>query len=103
MKNLGVKVSLAVICLLALAGFAVRAQDANVFRGRRRGLNEVPPVATQATGSSQATLSADGTTLTYTLTYTNLNAQILFSHIHFGFPKEAAGIMVFLCGPNAGA
>ena len=73
------------------------------FKARLRGLNEVPPVATEATGSFTGTLSADGSTLNYTVTYTNLNAQILFSHIHFGFPKEAAGIMVFLCGPAAGA
>jgi len=77
--------------------------NSNAFTARLRGLNEVPPVATAATGSFSATLSSDGTTLTYKLTYENLNAQILFSHIHFGFPREATGIMVFLCGPAAGA
>jgi hypothetical protein len=76
--------------------------DANTFTARLRGLNEAPPVATAATGSFTATLSSDGSTLTYTVTYDNLNAQVVFSHIHFGFPKEAAGIMVFLCGPAAG-
>lgn len=78
-------------------------EDANTFTARLRGLNEVPPVATAATGSFSATLSADGTTLTYTVSYSNLNAPILFSHIHFGLPREATGIMVFLCGPAAGA
>jgi hypothetical protein len=81
---------------------AASDDDVNTFRARLRGLNEVPPVATQATGSFSATLSSDGTTLSYKVTYNNLNAQILFSHIHFGFPKEATGIMVFLCGPAAG-
>src|SRR5260370_40063219 len=33
----------------------------------------------------------------------NLNAQVIFSHIHFGFTKEVGGVMVFLCGPAAGA
>ena len=82
---------------------AASDDDVTNFKARLRGLNEVPPVATEATGSFTGTLSADGSTLNYTVTYTNLNAQILFSHIHFGFPKEAAGIMVFLCGPAAGA
>src|SRR5260370_40500450 len=77
--------------------------DVTTFKARLRGLNEVPPVATQATGSFTATLSSDGSMLSYTVTYDNLNAQILFSHIHFGFPREATGIMVFLCGPAAGA
>ncbi len=82
---------------------AASDDDVTNFKARLRGLNEVPPVATEASGSFTGTLSADGSTLNYTVTYTNLNAQILFSHIHFGFPKEAAGIMVFLCGPAAGA
>lgn len=82
---------------------AAQGDDADTFSARLRGLNEVPPVATEATGTFSATLSSDGTTLTYKETYTNLNAPILFSHIHFGFPREATGIMVFLCGPAAGA
>lgn len=80
-----------------------RRGKAAQFRARLHGLEEVPPVATEGTGSFTATLSSDGGSLTYELTYNNLNAQILFSHIHFGFPKEATGIMVFLCGPAAGA
>ena len=82
---------------------AASDDDINTFRARLRGLSEVPPVATQATGSFTATLSSDGSMLSYTVTYNDLNAQVLFSHIHFGFPKEATGIMVFLCGPAAGA
>ncbi len=92
---------LAVVCLCAFT--AAPEDDENTFTAKLRGLAEVPPVATAATGSFSATLSADGTTLTYHVTYSNLNAQVLFSHIHFGFPKEAAGVMVFLCGPAAGA
>jgi hypothetical protein len=92
---------LAVFCLCAFT--TAPDDDENTFTAKLRGLAEVPPVATAATGSFSATLSADGTTLTYKLTYSNLNAQVLFSHIHFGFPREATGIMVFLCGPNAGA
>lgn len=96
---------LLLLVLVSFLGAATAASDddVNVFRARLRGLNEVPPVATQATGSFSATLSADGSTLSYTETYNNLNAQILFSHIHFGLPREATGIMVFLCGPAAGA
>lgn len=74
-----------------------------IVKARLRGLGEAPPVATQASGSFTATLSSDGTTLSYTVTYANLNAQVIFSHIHFGFTKEVGGVMVFLCGPAAGA
>jgi hypothetical protein len=81
---------------------AAAKDDGDSFSARLRGLSEVPPVATEASGSFSATLSSDGSTLTYKVTYKNLQAPILFSHIHFGFPKEAAGIMVFLCGPASG-
>src|SRR5713101_3373034 len=102
MKKLLIAV-VAVFCFSVMSA-ASDDDDHNTFHATLRGINETPgPVATQATGSFHATLSADGTTLSYTVIYSNLNAQVLFSHIHFGFPKETGGIMVFLCGPAAGA
>ncbi|HEX9255845.1 MAG TPA: CHRD domain-containing protein [Candidatus Angelobacter sp.] len=95
------KLLLAALCVFGLCAMSVAASDnddRNTFHATLRGINETPgPVATQATGSFHATLSADGTTLNYTLTYSNLNAQVTQSHIHFGFPKETGGVMVFLC------
>jgi len=121
MKKLCVSAALAAIAVLLIGNFSTRANnssdpgvvrvataasdlDVTTFKARLRGLNETPgPVATQATGSFTATLSSDGSTLSYTVSYSNLNAQVLVSHIHFGFPKETGGVMVFLCGPAAGA
>src|SRR5256712_13458070 len=120
MKKLCMCVALATIVVLSFGNFSTKANngsnpgvarvavpasgdDATTFKARLRGLGEAPPVATQATGSFTATLSSDGSALSYTVTYQNLNAQVLFSHIHFGFNKEVGGVMVFLCGPAAGA
>jgi hypothetical protein len=121
MKKLCMSAALAAIGVLVIGNFSTNANnksdpgvvrvatvasddDVTTSRARLRGLNETPgPVATQATGSFTATLSSDDSTLSYTVSYSNLNAQVLFSHIHFGFPKESGGIMVFLCGPAAGA
>jgi hypothetical protein len=97
---------LAVLCVFGLCALTTAASDKddrNSFHATLRGVNETPgPVATQATGSFQATLSADGTTLSYTVTYKNLNAQVTQSHIHFGLPKETGGVMVFLCQTTLG-
>src|SRR5262245_19669670 len=93
------------VALLAPAfslALAAAKDDGDSFSARLRGLSEVPPVATEPSGSFSATLSSEGSTLTYNVTYKDLQAPILFSHVHFGFPKEATGIMVFLCGPAAG-
>jgi hypothetical protein len=100
MKKLAFLVSIALCFSVATVA---SDDDPNTFKARLRGLGEAPPVATQASGSFTATLSSDGTTLSYTVTYANLNAQVIFSHIHFGFTKEVGGVMVFLCGPAAGA
>ncbi len=100
MKRLAFLVPVVLCFTLATAA---SDDDANTFRATLRGLGEAPPVATQASGSFSATLSSDGTTLSYTVKYANLNAQVLFSHIHFGLTKEVGGVMVFLCGPAAGA
>ena len=100
------KLLLALLCVVGLCAIGTATadnDDRNSFRATLRGVNETPgPVATNATGSFSATLSADGTTLSYTLTYNNLNAQVTQSHIHFGLPKETGGVMVFLCQTAAG-
>ena len=121
MKKLCLSAALAAIVVLLIGSFSTQANnnsyprvvraptaasndDATTFRAHLRGINETPgPVATQATGSFTAALSSDGSSLSYSVSYTNLNAQVLFSHIHFAFTKENGGVMVFLCGPAAGA
>src|SRR5258708_19907658 len=95
MKKLAFLVLIALCCGVAMAA---SDDDDNTFRATLRGINETPgPVATQATGSFTATLSSDGSTLSYTVKYANLNAQVTQSHIHFGLTKEMGGIMVWLC------
>jgi len=95
MKKLAFLVLVVLCSCVATAAFD---DDANTFRATLRGINETPgPVATQASGSFSATLSSDGTTLSYKVTYANLNAQVTQSHIHFGLSKEQGGIMIWLC------
>jgi len=74
------------------------------FKTHLNGVNEVPPTATRGTGELTATISADRLSITYTLTYSNLEGtngiggnRLLFAHFHFGLPRETAGVMVFLC------
>jgi CHRD domain len=87
-----------IVGCFSVAMVAAGDDDTNTFNATLRGINETPgPIATQATGSFHATLSADGTTLSYTVTYNNLNAQVTQSHIHFGLSKETGGIMIWLC------
>jgi hypothetical protein len=106
--NPNVKVLFVLAALIALAAtvsYTARADsdDGVKLRARLTGYQEVPAKFTTGTGTFTATLSADGQSLSYTDTWTNLSGVVtspgpLFSHIHFGQPGVAGGIMVWLCG-----
>ena len=72
------------------------AEDAK-FSARLQSFNEVPSISSTATGSFRSTLSEDGLSLEYTLSYTGLSASVLQAHIHFGQTHTNGAIMVFLC------
>jgi hypothetical protein len=73
--------------------------DGLTFVASLKGVKEVPSVFTHGRGFFIASLSSDGNTVNYKLTYSGLNADIIQSHIHFAVPNVNGGIMVFLCGP----
>src|SRR2546425_2194170 len=106
MKNVGIRFVLAALCILALAtvGVVLRADDddeGTILRAKLTGFQEVPAKFTAGSGTFRATLSPDGTTLSYTLSWSNLTAAPLFAHIHFGQPGVNGAVMVFLCNdPN---
>jgi CHRD domain-containing protein len=90
----------AVLLLIVLASaISMVAWDDDVvtFRATLFGLNETPPVNSPATGSFRATIHSNGS-ITFTETYKNLVVNPTVSHIHFGFPGVAGGVMIFLCG-----
>jgi hypothetical protein len=81
--------------LVLTSGFAF-AQEAK-FNARLVSYNEVPSISSTASGSFRSTLSEDGLSLEYTLSYTDLSATVLQAHIHFGQTHTNGAIMVFLC------
>jgi hypothetical protein len=84
------------LCLTA-ASAAPPNQPINL-RTSLNSFEEVPSKLTTGTGTFKATISADRTTITYTLTFSGLSSDALMSHIHFGQPGVAGGIFIFLCG-----
>ncbi len=65
MKNLGMKLLVAGLCILGFASATVRADDDEVIhlRARLSGFQEVAPKNTAATGTFKATISEDRTTI----------------------------------------
>jgi len=82
----------------------IRMQYVNneeVFRAELTGLEEVPPIMTNATGSFRARVAPNGLSLDYELTYANLTSQSTAAHIHFGQKGVNGEIIAFLCGGNS--
>jgi hypothetical protein len=72
----------------------------NVKADELTGYQEATPagVSSDATGSFTATIDDVAQTIDYTLSFSGLEAPVLFAHIHFGNRFTSGGVSVFLCG-----
>jgi hypothetical protein len=99
----------ALVATLALGGAtAAQAQDNNGNDGTTnlfahlQPSHEVPVVSSPADARFRAVINADGTEITYEMTFSGLQATITQSHIHIAQPNVNGGIVLWLCGtlPN---
>ena len=85
--------------MLLLAAFT--ATDASAagphVRAQLDGFEEVPAVSTTGHGTFRATLSRDGASIEYELTYAGLEGEVAQSHLHLGQRGVNGGISIFLC------
>ena len=88
------------VVALAAMGLTISAASADEgsanLHASLTGFQETPPILTDATGTFTATVQ--GSSLTYTLTYSGLSAPVTQAHIHFGQAGVAGGVSIFLCG-----
>jgi hypothetical protein len=87
-----------IAAILALAAAPAIALAANpptpAFGGPLSGAQEVPAVATAATGEGTAVISPDGSTITYYVKYSGLSGAAVAAHIHTGAAGVAGGIIL---------
>ena len=88
--------------LLAILGASpvamAKDKDEEVeLKATLKGFEEVPAISTGASGSFRGEISGDGTTITYTLSYTGLEGDVRQAHIHLGQRSVNGGVVVFLC------
>ena len=82
------------------AAFAVDPTQP-AYGGPLTGAQEVPAVATTATGQGTAVISADGSTITYLVTYSGLSGPAIGAHFHTGAAGVAGGVILPLAvGPS---
>src|SRR5687768_15925559 len=86
------------VATLAVAGDTGRNNfKADALTGYQEAATQ--PVSTIGTGSFEASLNSEGTVISYTLTYSDLEGgAVTQAHIHFGQRAVNGGVIAFLCG-----
>jgi hypothetical protein len=94
MRN--VKLLVVVAALLVLGASSASAQGGTLF-AKLKGYEEVPAVADPNSATFEATVSADNSTIEYTMTYNVPEGSVTQSHLHFGQRGVNGGVQIFLC------
>lgn len=100
--RLRLSIVLAVLTLAVLVP-AARAADPAVpaYGGPLTGSQEVPAVAGSGTGDTTVVISADGSRVTYAVTYSGLSGSVVAAHIHTGAAGANGGVILPLAqGPS---
>ena len=101
MKHAGMFLLVAGIAVVGTPGVPTLAGDpddsARTLRASLKGIEEPPSISSTGRGTFRATISEDGTSLSYTLSYADLEGDVQQSHIHLGQRSVSGGIAVFLC------
>jgi hypothetical protein len=89
------------LVFVAMAG-VVFGQGSRAWRASLNGFNETNPgtVSTVARGSFRAHISGDGSTVSWRLSYRDLEGDVTQAHIHFGAVGTNGGVSVWLCANN---
>ena len=98
MKTVGVAAALAVALVVAGSALAAGGNKTMLKADPLTGYQEGAGVSTIASGSFEAIIDEDASTIDFTLSYSGLEAPVLFAHIHFGNRFTSGGVSAFLCG-----
>lgn len=95
METRGARLLGAAVALLVSGGALAHGDDHDRAVTRLSGFEEVPALSTAARALFGARVERD--TITYELSYRDLESDATQSHIHFGQKSVNGGIVVFLC------
>ena len=92
----------ALVVILGAGSYAIAGSSSTSFGGAPlNGYEENLDVSTAASGLFRVSLSDDGQSLSYMLSYSGLEGTVQQAHIHFGKPAINGGISIFLCANGA--
>jgi hypothetical protein len=101
---LGISGMIGFVTILLISGLStngyinsVYGQQKQIFTASLTGGKGVPPIKTPATGIAKVTLSADGKSLNYLLTVTDIHS-VIGAHIHSGNAQQNGPVVLILFG-----
>jgi hypothetical protein len=89
---------LALLVVVSVGSLQAAASGGKNFSATLTGYEETPTLSVAGTGSFTARLSNDGTSISYSLSYSGLTGAAGQAHIHLGMPAIAGNVIAFLCG-----
>ena len=101
MRHAGMVLLVAGIAVVGTFGAPASADDqgdqGRTLTATLKGFEESPAISSTGHGTFRATISGDGTSIQYTLTYDDLEGDVQQAHIHLRQRSVSAGIAAFLC------
>jgi hypothetical protein len=101
MRRKGMLAALAIgVVSLSVAAYALAGGSGpgfNHLSATLSGYQEVPAISTAGTADFTADVAQDGQSVSWQMTYSGIEGNVLQSHIHFGQKSVNGGIAVFLC------
>jgi hypothetical protein len=91
-------ISAAVVACFAMVASAGDRPSGNRLWAKLKPTNEVPALSSVASGEFNAVIDPDNQTITYELSYADLEGAVLQAHIHVGQMGVNGGVAVLLCG-----
>jgi hypothetical protein len=101
MRKLWISTLLVAVCVFTMVGSTTKAGggSTSVLFAPLSGYNEAPTTyASPAFGQFTGTVSADGSSIDYELTYDGFTTNVAAAHIHLGAAALSGGVTIFLCG-----
>lgn len=103
------KMKLAAVLISTMLGSSAMASQVEEFHADISGFREVGvlgsitgAISTEGHGTLDLRLNRRAQTLEFKLTFADMSAPVIMSHIHLGQVHVAGGVMVFFCSNSGG-
>ena len=96
-SRLVIRAALTAVFAISAIPMSAQGRGSGNVAARLGGSQEVPVVMTTGRGAFKGQLNPEGTSLSYELSYSDVEGGVTQAHIHLGQPGVNGGIMAFLC------